>query len=89
MHFHTYPDVLIPQVEGHGLITRPLLAHIGGREIQLGWTVTHFATMQLDGSRPPLQHEDHLDFWAVPGDDDTVTSRYTGRDDISRPATST
>jgi hypothetical protein len=83
INFHMHPDVPIPEVGGHGLITQPLVLHLGGRDIQLGWKVTHFATMSLDVSRPPLQHDDHLDFWAVPTGDNSVSTRYAGKD---RPA---
>jgi hypothetical protein len=73
--FHLKPGATLSDAPQAMAIPRELNVTVGGTTYGLGSTITHIESVRPDPSRPPEQHDDHLDVWVIPAESDRVTIR--------------
>ncbi len=74
---HLHPGQQPPSglQQGMFVFSNSYSTEIGDKTYQLGTATMQVASIQVDPTRPPMVHDDHIDVRFIPGDDDTMTLR--------------
>ena len=63
----------------------PWTVQIGDNTYSIGTVDMYFAAGRVDETRPPEQHDDHLDVWYIPAGTDSMTLQLASPD-VTLPA---